>query len=685
MSRLKLLALSYLLALSAMAWMLSYPLHFLDTLRLKTEDVLFDIRQGLGYAPKAPEDMVIVAIDDASVHHLGRWPWDRNLMAALIDRMSGAKLVALDIVFSEPQNPQADAALAQSIRNHGSIIAGFIGRNDSEFTLTPEALDQLSISEYQGYRATGETLGVSAMKSLNVNVSPILSAPLASAPFTAIPDSDGLYRNYPIGTMYEGLMFCNLALQSFRYATQREIEMTISPERIFDIREGERVFVPINGQFLALNYYDPASTKVISAKEVLEGRAAEAIQDKVVFLGVTEMGIYDMRPTPISSVTPGVLLHYTAYGNLIEGSFLRHYPYASWIASGVLLLLTLGMFRVNRIRWRLAGYLLIVAGWMGLSIWLFIDHATVLPLFYPLVAFLLGVMINESITLFFSEARIKDLRKAFSSYVSPELLELITAHPDMLSLGGEKKEITILFSDIRNFTSLSESMAPDKLLSLLNTLLDPMTEEVLRHGGMMDKYIGDAIMALYNVPLDQNDHEKAAALSALSLMQVLHRLNRELNLSLDIGIGIHTGEAIIGNVGSKNRFDYTAIGDSVNLASRLEGLTKSYHAHIILSETLARKLDETFLLRPLDRVRVKGKHNAVMIYELLEMSDENRRIAESFATALQHYFEGDFQSAYSAFSALLPDGPSTLMVERCTHLIATPPQSWDGIWTMTTK
>ncbi len=685
MNRWKLLTLSYGVIACLITLLSLYPPHFFETLRLKTEDVLLDIRHNLGFAPKPPEDMVIVAIDDESIHRIGRWPWDRHLMAQLIDRLSEARVVALDIVFAEPQNGSADSALAEAMSTHGRIIAGFIGRNDSDITLTPEALDQLSISEYRGYTATGESLGISSFKSLNVNVPPILNASLASAPFTAIPDGDGLYRTYPIGTLYEGLMFCNLALQSWRYATQREISMTISPEQVESFSESNRTFTPVNGHFLALNYYDPAATKMISAIDVLEGRALQEIKDKVVFLGVTEMGIYDMRPTPISSVTPGILLHYTAYGNLAEGSFIRHFPYATPLANVIVLLSALAMFRFSRIRHRLIGYTLIFFGWTAISVWLFIAHHIQAPLFYPLLVFVLGVVANESITLFFSEARIKDLRKAFSSYVSPELLELITAHPDMLKLGGEKKEITILFSDIRNFTSLSESMAPDKLLSLLNALLDPMTEEVLKHGGMMDKYIGDAIMALYNVPLDQSEHEKAAARSALAMMHVLQRLNQELGIHLDIGIGIHTGEAVIGNVGSKNRFDYTAIGDSVNLASRLEGLTKSYHAHIILSEPLVNKLDETFVVRPLDRVRVKGKHNAVHIYELLDPTDENRDLSARFGHALELYFEGTFAAASAGFEALLPDGPSDILLERCRHLLATPPESWEGIWTMTSK
>ncbi|MEF3192295.1 MAG: adenylate/guanylate cyclase domain-containing protein [Campylobacterales bacterium] len=685
MKRIGVLVVAYLAITLLISQFIIHPLHLLETLRLKSEDGLLIAREALGLAPRAPEEIVIVAIDDLSIHKIGRWPWDRRIMADLFDKLRPAKLVAVDIVFAEPQSPEADARLAEAIASHGRVIAGFFGRNDSNITLSADALDELAISEYRGYTATGESLGVASMRSLNVNVPPILSSPLASAPFNAEPDSDGLYRNYPIGYLYQGLFFLNLALQSWRYATGYEINMTITPEKIVEVSEGNRTFTPVNGRFLALNYYHPASIKTVSAVDILEGKNIDAIRNKVVFLGVTEIGIYDMRPTPINSVTPGVWLHYTAYGNMIEGSFLRHLPYATPLGSLLLGTLVLALFGRARFRERAAGYMALLLGWIGGAVWLFCSYATVLPLFYPLLTLILAVIANESVHLFFSEARIKELRKAFASYVSPEILDLITANPDTLKLGGEKKEITILFSDIRNFTTLSESMPPEQLLALLNDFLDPMTEEILKEHGMLDKYIGDAIMALYNVPLDQLDHAAAAARSALALMRVLHTQNEKLGTTLDIGVGIHTGEAVIGNVGSKTRFDYTAIGDAVNLASRLEGLTKSYHAHIIISDATARQLGDGFVLRPLDRVRVKGKNDAVVIHELLPDTPENRHLAKAFAQALEYYFAGKFQEALKAFEALEPDGPSSLFAERCRHLLAKPPAIWDGIWTMTTK
>ena len=626
---------AYFSILLIVAGLIFYPIHLLETLRLKTEDALFGIRSSLGLSPQAPNGIVIVAIDDRSIYKMGRWPWNRHLIAKLIDGLDSARLVALDIVFAEYQDKDADEHLAQSIGRHGRVVAGFFGRNDSEITLSPRAFDQLSISEYRNYTAVGNRLGVSEASSLNVNIEPILSAPMASAPFNASPDRDGLYRNYPIGTLYNGVYFCNLALQSWRYATGKDFEMTIAEDGIKNFTEGDRSFTPIGGQSLALNYYDSSSIKMISAIDVLEGRADEMLKGKVVFLGVTEIGIYDMRPTPVDSVTPGVWLHYTAYGNMIDGSFLKQIPYLNYFGSILFALGSFVLFWISKVRTRLLGYSSLFFGWLIFSIWMFVFETTMVALFYPFLTLFMVIAINEFVNLAFSESRIKDLRKAFSSYVSTELLDLITANPSMLKLGGEKKEITILFSDIRNFTSLSESMEPELLLSLLNSFLDPMTKEILKHGGMMDKYIGDAIMALYNVPLDQLEHEKAASRSALSLMEVLARINREFQIDLDIGIGIHTGDAIIGNIGSQIRFDYTAIGDSVNLASRLEGLTKSYRAHIILSENTANKLDETFLLRPLDKVRVKGKQDSVFIYELMSLTSDNIELVKKFKEALE--------------------------------------------------
>jgi adenylate cyclase len=282
---------------------------------------------------------------------------------------------------------------------------------------------------------------------------------------------------------------------------------------------------------------------------------------------------------------------------------------------------------------------------------------------------------------------VRELRRAFSSYVSPQLLEIITKEPDKLSLGGEKRNITVLFSDIRGFTTISEKLNPESLVNLLNEFLNPMTEIILRNGGMLDKYIGDAIMAIFNAPVDIGDHPDRACTSALEMVQKTKELNdlfkREFNVDIRIGIGINTGEAVVGNMGSKVRFDYTAIGDTVNLASRLEGLNKLYKTDIIISEFTKKGLRARFLTRKLDVVVVKGKREPVPIYELLEDNQRNREMVNEFEMALNEYLSGNFDNAKLIFeevSIRFGDPTSGVFLRRCEEMIREPPDNWTGVY-----
>jgi len=296
------------------------------------------------------------------------------------------------------------------------------------------------------------------------------------------------------------------------------------------------------------------------------------------------------------------------------------------------------------------------------------------------------------------EKQRKQIRSAFQYYLSPQVVEEILKDPSKLKLGGEKKVLTVLFSDVRGFTSISEKLDPEILVSFLNEYLTPMTDLIFQHGGTLDKYMGDAIMAIFGAPLPQEDHPYKACSTAVKMLEELENLKRkwrEQNLpEIDIGIGINTGPMSVGNMGSAQRFDYTVMGDAVNLASRLEGLNKLYGTRIIISEYTLREvqnLKKALFVRELDFVAVKGKKEPVKIYELLSLTEvlEWKDLVEGFSTALQEYRLGNFERALALFQSLREiypdDKPTQCFISRCETLLLSPPSSWDGVYVAETK
>ncbi len=292
----------------------------------------------------------------------------------------------------------------------------------------------------------------------------------------------------------------------------------------------------------------------------------------------------------------------------------------------------------------------------------------------------------------------KKIRGTFQLYLTGSVIEEMLKHPEKLKLGGEKKDLTVLFSDIRRFTSISEGMTPEALVKLLNEYLSHMTDVVFKYDGLLDKYIGDAIMAIWGAPLDQPDHVQRACHAGLGMMEELRKLCRKWGTEglplLNIGVGINTGPMVVGNMGSHRRFNYTVIGDSVNTGSRLEGLNKIYGTNIIISEMVYERVQNDFLVRELDLVRVKGKDRPVKIYELLggtrKVSPEHSFLAKEFESALEEYRNRNWSRAQVACKDILArvpqDGPAKLYLERCSMLSGNPPpEDWDGVYTFTTK
>jgi len=667
--------------------------HAFEKITLRVEDTKFAVREFMGKVPEISRNVVVVAIDEKSVNELGRWPWSRKIIAELVEKLGEARVVALDIVFSEPESGEADQKLARSIHRNSNVILGFFFRPTSTQEEDPRALALLEESEFLRYKLLSRQVGLLDIPHVELSLPIFMEGALATGFLNAEPDADAIYRHYTLAHLFRGGIYLPLALQSLRFFFGEDFHMDLSRRGIEKLLFRNREIPVYRGRFHRINFYDPSELRIVSAVDVIRGSVSpESFRGKAVFVGATEIGIYDVRPTPLHPAMPGVFLHAFTFSNIEREHFIFSSPVLDLLAVLTLAGIPFAASFRRSFPQRLSLYALCLFGYPVLSYGLFSLLSWDLNFFYPLSAFFLSVVAQEGLKVLVAERSVRELRKAFSSYVSPQLLEIIIRNPDRLKLGGEKRIVTVLFSDIRGFTSISERLNPEDLVNLLNEFLTPMTEVILRNGGMLDKYMGDAIMALFNAPVDMENHADRACASALEMVGILNRLNpefrRKFGITLDVGIGINTGEAVVGNMGSRQRFDYTAIGDTVNLASRLEGLNKVYRTRIIVSENTKHSLRGRFLLRTLDLVVVKGRSEPVRIYELLEETPRNRSMVEAFAKALTEYMAGRFESALILFEELslrYGDETSRVFAGRCREMIENPPSDWRGIYTAREK
>lgn len=669
---------------------------FIRNVDLKMKDLRLMLRGPI----KPPSTVVIVAIDNKSIKEIGRWPWSREKIGQLIKGMAdyGIKVTALDMVFSETENPVSDAALAESIALSGNVIAGHFFRNEVR-RIDPDVMAQIKSSKIHELQIDSGVTSVPLIQyaNLDANIGQIGEGALGYGFFNVISDTDGLFRRLPLLMLYNCEVYPSMVLQALKQFSGETAQVSVGEAGVRPIKLG-KFKIPCNKEAeLSLNFYGASGTiKTYSAVDVIRKRLPpDELRGKIAFAGFTEIGIYDVRPTPFDSVLPGVEIHATAAANFLEQRFIIH-DNRTIVAEKIfilllplLLALLLGLAPSTTIGFLIgcvSSLIYVTANYI-----LFSKYLLDLSLQSPLFAMIFTTVGSEIYRSLVVDRKGRYMKKAFSNYVSADLVAQIMKNPDSLKLGGEKREISVLFSDIRGFTSLSEKLSPEDLVHLLNEYLNPMTMIVLEEKGTLDKYIGDAVMAIYNAPLDVADHASHACRSALKMIAKLDELNRsfiECGLqTIDIGIGVNTGDAVVGNMGAAIRFDYTAIGDNVNLASRLEGLNKMYGTHIIVSESTRLQVLSELPFREIDLVAVKGKRQPVPIYELMVAEDNDLR--GRFSEALVLYRNRKFSEALSIFEELhviKQDQVSTLYAERCRGFVAVPPpENWDGVFVAKSK
>ncbi|MEN6437534.1 MAG: adenylate/guanylate cyclase domain-containing protein [Syntrophobacter sp.] len=719
-----------LTCLTAVLYFFSVPLF--EHIELKCWDLHFKSRGVI--KPSAP--IAFVTIDEVSVNREGRWPWPRRLMARLLQAIddSGALVIGQDFGYFEPDlmlrrqaildlrgrlsaenvtvsedvlarldaiaaDEDDDRLLAETIRGLSAplVLGHFFYSEGSAFVPDPPLPGFLDKAAYPVVISKGRTPRGKLLEQagIEINIPVITDATRYSGSFNVIPDPDGSVRWMPLVFRYQDRLFPSLALQMLAAAFP-DLPLVIKLDQggVQEIRLGP-VSIPTNdkGELLA-NYYGPGyAFPHYSASAVLHGEVPpESLKDKLVVVGITTMGLYDMRPTPFDPIFPGVELHCTVMENILQQQFLRRAEQSA-IFHDMLALFGLALFFLITQHFARGALLTCIAagllgGYVFLTHYFFLTNGQWLNHVYPSLNLGLAYA-GTTMHRYVKEIREKRrYRETFSLYAPPSVVEEMLANPEKLHLGGEKKELSVLFADIRGFTSISEKFPAEELVPQLNHYLTRMTEVVFQQQGTLDKYIGDAVMAIFGAPLPQEDHPVRACATALNMVKGLRALkeewrNRKLPV-LDVGIGINTGMMMVGNMGSERRFDYTVIGDNVNLASRLEGLTKGYGVRIVIGESVWEKAKDFFVARELDVVQVKGKQKPVRIYQLISARGEeekHRDALEVYAGALARFHNRDWKGALAMFErveSLMPgDRPSHIYQNRCRELLKNPPgEDW---------
>jgi len=664
----------------------------------------------------ASQEIVILLVDQQSLDFYEQeglgWPWPRQLYAAAVQfcQAGGARAIAFDVLFTESSvyGLEDDLYLGMVLAEAGNVAlaAFFSGQEPIAVDSAGEAILRQQAIPLPGWPPEK----VLQRRSVTLSVEEILSSARTVGNVSFPPDDDGIFRRLPLICSYEGLLYPVLPLA---VVGQLAGEGLSPAGGVLRVASGDRLVfdgqpLPLDRSgHLIINYHGGVGTyRSISMADVIQSQLQleEGLEpqidpaffrDKIVLVGFSAPGLMDLRPTPFSSVYPGVEVHATVIDNLLTGDLIA--PAPGWLTTMMILLVALltsaAVTVPRRLGWMAMGILACLLLPIGLSVlafrtglWLIL----IAPLAGAVITFAIGSVLNYAL-----EGRQKRfVKKVFQHYLSHQVIEQILKDPDRLKLGGQRRQMSVFFSDVAGFTSVAESLSPEDLTELLNRYLSEMTAVIFTHGGTVDKYIGDAIVAFWNAPLDQPDHATRACHAALDcqkrLVELRDQMRQQSGHELHMRIGLNTGPMVVGNMGSSDRFDYSILGDAVNLGARLEGACKQYGIWILMGEGTYAEVKDHVEVREIDRIRVVGKREPVRIYELLarggQLSAERRKQLTRFQEGLQLYRERKWTTAIGIFKDLPDDSVARIYVERCEqYQVSPPPEDWDGVWELTRK
>lgn len=620
--------------------------------------------------------VVILDVDERSLAELGRWPWPRDQLAMVLDHLFGPdcqkmQALGLDIIMAEPDRKNgADAQLAKIMSRCPVVMGWYLSSQSDAVASNQVPMPAMLEEDLRGFITNQDH-----WKGHTANL-PEFDAVANSGLINALLDSDGLQRRVPLLTPYEGNLHESLALGLWR-STLPPHSVHLGPrpnpdkakvhpeylEIVFPVdKERASMRVPMDSQggmginWRGQGYKSGAGFDYISLTDVLHGRVDEKrLKGKIGLLGSSSAGLLDLRATPVNAAFPGVEIHALALASMLEQKFLTTPPYAmGWEFAALLVIAIAGISGLQRLSPAYAVSVtvgLAFAFW-GLAQWFRIHNGWIMPVASPLM-FLAVIFLLYTVWGYWHESRKKrQFVGLFGQYVPPQLVEKMAKNPNHYSMSPKQAELTILFSDVRGFTSISEQLSPDDLRDYINQYLSTMSQCISDRDGTLDKFIGDAVMAFWGAPVENTEHASAAVDAALRMLHESRVLSQTFVARgwppMAIGIGLNTGDVRVGDMGSKTRRAYTVMGDPVNLASRLESLTKRYGAGLLVGEnTMAQSPAHRWLL--LDRVRVKGKEAPVRIYTPLTAPHENAAFLDSFMvdweTFYMHYLHGQWHLA----------------------------------------
>ncbi len=704
-----------------------YDLYFIH----RFEAALYDLKIRLFRAQGLDERIAIVDIDERSLREVGRWPWPRDKTALLtrtLFEQYGVAAVGFDVVFAEPDASSGLPVLERLARAELAAQTDFLAllerlrpRLDYDAQLASALAAGPTVLGYY-FGLPGETERVGALPKpvldcgevhrLGVrparldgyhgNIEVLQAQAHGAGFFNAHPDFDGVMRRIPVLIDHHGRCYGSLALHTAQ-AAMGSAAVKVQPGS--GLRPGalalEGVAIPLDAQGRALvPYRSPGAYRYIPAVDVLNGATPAAeLEGRVVLIGSTAPGIMDLRVTPTEKAFPGVEIHASLISGMFDGNIpwepvgMRYYE--AGLVAGLGLMLAVALPLLSPL-WAAVLTVCLAALLVGADLYAW----SALHMQVPLAAVLLtvvGLFVLNMSYGFFVEARSKrQITRLFGQYVPPELVDEMAKDPARYSLRGESRVMTVLFSDIRDFTSISEGLEAAELAAMLNVYLTHMTRIIQAHKGTIDKYIGDAIMAFWGAPMPDEQHARDGVLTALAMQSTLAELNPILESrgwpAVKIGVGVNTGRMSVGNMGSEFRMAYTVMADAVNLASRLEGLTKQYGVGVLAGEATREACpDIAFMF--VDRVRVKGKAQPVSIYEPLgvtaELAADRLATAQAFEAAVHDYHERRWDEAERRLLALRQRETLKLYdvyLERIAYFRDhPPPEDWDGVFTFTTK
>ncbi len=702
------------------------PLNIFSSLR----NTAFDLFQNISPRESMSSDTVIVLdIDEKSLSKIGQWPWPRSVLADLVNKTYLSASLGFDIVFAEfdrtgsnelkkqyknnlqlqeilKKVPDNDDIFADAIRNHGTVVLGAIPSNTkkNDFKMKFGLIEQGDnprkfLQEYSGIQTN--------LKGLDDSATGIGSM--------SIGTNDSIIRRLPLFENINGNLVPSISLEILRVAigasTFQIKSSNASGESAFGEETGinhiklGNLIIPTNEDGSAWIHYTNKPVKTIPIWEVLSPNySQEDFEGKILIVGTSAPGLFDLRSTPLENNIPGVNIIANLTDQILSGQFLKRpdWIFGMEVITGLFLALLITFF--IQFLGPIGGLFVFVLG-NGISsfgsFYIFNSYSYLVDPISPLVICLICYLVVTFFNFLFTELERSKVRNAFSQYMSPVMVEKLAQSSESLKLGGERKEMTFLFSDIRGFTSISEKYKgdPEALTDLINNLLTVLSNEILDNEGTIDKYMGDCIMAFWNAPSEDPDHREKSIDAAFAMSKALEQLNLDLNRfdddKLSVGIGINTGECIVGNMGSDKRFDYTVLGDSVNLASRLEGQSGNYGMQIILGEGSIKGLSkEKYLVCELDSIAVKGKSEPVTIFTVFNKNEANS-IDDEFLSEhkefLMKYRSKKWLEAKEHIDKYRFSKPEftlyyTLFLERIDELSKQDlPNDWSGVFVAKTK